>query len=98
MKKWPPKDKDEVLPYGFDWSPRKIGEAVITATTAEVLDGTVVVDLHEPGEVEDVPSGKGTVTWLSGGTPLETCEILLRAESSAGHKMEETLKIKIKER
>lgn len=98
MKKWPPKDKDERLNYGFDWSPRDIGEAVITETTAEVITGTVVVDVHEPGEVEGVASGKATVTWLIGGTPGETCELLLHAKTSGGHELDETIKIKIRER
>lgn len=98
MKKWPPKDKDERLNYGFDWSPRDIGTAVITETTAVVLIGTVVVDVHGPAEVEGVASGKGTETWLMGGTPGETNTILLHAKTNGGHELEETITIKIKER
>lgn len=98
MAKWPPKDPDEVLNYGFDWSPRDLGLATITVATAVVLEGNVVIDSCEAAEVEGVRSGQGTVTWLSGGAAGETCKIQHRAETTAGHKLDQTITIKIKER
>ncbi|MFL6864125.1 MAG: hypothetical protein ACJ8DZ_14110 [Allosphingosinicella sp.] len=101
-KKWPPKDPDEVLEYGFNWTPRKVGEDVITVTTAEVMVGDVVVDSHDVGNVTDTEvlclPGQGTVTWLSGGTAGTDCEILLRATTSSGRTLDQTMKIKIKDR
>jgi hypothetical protein len=35
--KWPPKDPDETLDYGFDWAPRTLGTDVITSTTATII-------------------------------------------------------------
>lgn len=100
MKTWPPKDPDEVLDYGFDWSPRDLGSDTIVTTTAVTVDGDVVVDSHGVGEIEGgIPeSAQATVTWLSGGTAGTTCQVLLHALTAAGRELEETLKIKIKER
>jgi hypothetical protein len=98
MKPWPAKDPEEVLDYGFDWSKRQIGEDVIVQSTAQVIEGDVVVNEHGPGPVLDCPHGQGTVTWLSGGTAGTTCLIRLHMITTSARQLEETLKIKIKER
>jgi hypothetical protein len=95
---WPFKDPEEVLDYGFDWSPRALDEDLIESTTAEVVTGDVVIDSHGVAEVEGVLTGHGTVTWLSGGTAGTACEINLHAVTAGGRELEQTLKIKIKER
>lgn len=93
MKTWPNKDPDEVLDYGFDWTPRGIGTDTIADTTAVVEVGSVVVDSHTIDS-----DGKNTTTWLSGGTEGEKCSIVLRAMTAEGRHMDETLVIKIKTR
>lgn len=100
-KRWPFKDPDEVLDYGFDWSPRGIEDDPITSITCSVVSGTIVVDSCAVGPVEGVATGYGTVTWLSGGTlsdPPEDNELLLHAETGSGRVLEQTIKIKIKTR
>lgn len=102
MRTWPTKDPEEVLDYGFNWTPRNIGEDLITATTAQVIAGDVVVDDHSVGVVVDpetpCKAGQGTVTVLSGGTTGTQCQVKLHAITSSGRELEETLKIKIKDR
>lgn len=100
-KTWPPKDPDEVLDYGFDWSPRSIDGDPITETEATLLnpdDCSVVIDRHVPGHVDGVPTGYGTITWLSGGAIGEEAQILLRATTGLGRILDQSVKIKIKER
>lgn len=99
---WPFKDPDETLAYGFNWTPRHLG--VIQSSTAVVTTGSVVVDSHGVASITDpatgvvVAAGKGTQTWLSGGTVGETCRIELTAIDDVGDIAQETVTIKIKER
>lgn len=98
MRDWPPKDPDEVLDYGFNWTPRNIGDDVIVNTTANVVVGDVVKDDHYVGLVDKAKPGQGTITVLSGGTAGTQCRIRLHAITSSGRELEETLKMKIKDR
>lgn len=93
MKTWPNKDPDEVLDYGFDWSPRGLGSDTISNSSAVVEVGSVVVDEHTIDS-----DGKNTTTWLSGGTEGEKCSIVLRAMTVKGRLLDETLTIRIKTR
>lgn len=98
-KTWPPKDPEEVLPYGFNWTPRDLGEDTIDTTTAVVVQGDVTIDSHDPGTVPKANEGQGTVTWLRGGTAGEACVINLHIVTTPrGMEFEQTVTIKIKER
>lgn len=92
---WPPKDPDEILDYPFDWSPRGLDGDTIVTTTAVRQSGDVIISAHAAGEVEGVPTGLGTVTWLRGGSDGTESQILLRAVTTAGRTLEETVSIRI---
>lgn len=93
MKNWPAKDPNEILDYGFDWSPRGLEGDTIVSFTATVQEGTVVVD-----DSSFSPTSFTTVTWLSGGVDGETCKVLLRLTTVLGRTLDETMTIKIKSR
>lgn len=90
---WPTKDPNDVLDYGFDFSPL-INDAddAIATTTAAVVSGTVVIDSHDP-----IPGSQETVTWLSGGT-VGTASIRLRATTTKGRTVDQTMSLTIAER
>ena len=93
MKTWPAKDPNEILDYGYDWSPRGLEGDTIVSFTSTVESGTVVVD-----DSVFEASNFTTITWLSGGTEGETCKVLLRLTTALGRVLDETLSIKIKSR
>ncbi len=96
---WPFKDPNDVLDYGFNWSAWLIDDDTIVSTTADVISpGTVIIDSHGQGAVDGVPSGAGTVTWLSGGTVGDTSQIELQIITAAGRTVDQTVAIKVKER
>lgn len=112
-KTWPAKDPEEVLDYGFDWSPRQLDSDTIATTTATLYTadgeegepvtlpapaGWLAIDSHEAFAVEGVAVGQSTVTWLSGGTAGETYYVNLHAVTVAGRELEQRMKIKVKER
>lgn len=97
-KKWPDKDPDEVLDYGFNWSPRGLRDDVILTVEAEVVEGSVGVDSTYVAPVEGAEAAQGTITWLSGGTAGETCLIVLHVVTRDGRHLDQTIKIKIKDR
>lgn len=82
------KDPEEIRDYGIDWS-QAIGTKTITASTWDVVSGTVVI-------VSDDHDTTTTTVRLSGGTLDETCEILNHVTLSDGEEYEETGKVKIK--
>lgn len=93
MKTWPPKDPDEILDYGFDWSLRDLEGDTIVSFASTVVEGTVVVD-----DSTFSSASLKTITWLSGGVDGETCKILLRVTTTMGRTLEQTVSIKIKTR
>lgn len=93
MKNWPPKDPNEVLDYGFDWSLRDLEGDTILTFTSTVTEGTVVV-----GDSVFSPDSLKTITWLSGGLDGETCKVELRITTALGRTLEQTVPIKIKSR
>lgn len=118
-KKWDYKAPGEILNYAFDWTPRNLGDAVITNQTAATESGTVVVESMELATDDQVTlynasvtaknardgmsipyaqNGRLTITWLSGGTVGETCEILLSIETDQGHTADQTVTIQVKAR
>lgn len=91
---WPDKDPDDVLDYGLDVS-ALIGDDsdALASTQAVVVSGSVVVSQHSA-----VTGKQVTVTWLSGGTAGESCSVRVRATTTFGRKIDQTVLIKIAER
>lgn len=95
---WESKDPNAVLPRGFNWSPKRWGDDVITAVDATVESGTVVVNASSVAPAGYVPGarpGQGTLHWLSGGTNGETCTIRLRVSTRDGRTDDQTMSILI---
>lgn len=84
MKKiYPAKDPDEVLKYGFNWTPRNIGTEVITTINITIVAGAILVLDSAVEEVPNARTGQGTTFILSGGVNGEMCELLLHVETDA---------------
>ncbi len=86
-KVYPPKDPDETLPYGFNWTPRNIGEQQITSIDVDIVSGTITNPsnaVDTDGSVIGARQGQGSVHVFAGGTPGETCEILYTVETDGG--------------
>jgi hypothetical protein len=84
------KDPDERLDYEADYSRWLPGTDTIASATAEIAEGTAVIDAVEPSDA-------AVRIWVSGGTPGETCRITIRATTVQGRIKEAALRIKIKE-
>lgn len=101
MKKvYPPKDPQETLPYGFNWSPRDIGSQRIVTINATVVSGTITIPTSQVGEVPGAQSGQGTVHVISGGADGEMAEIRLTATTDAvpANIMEQTVYLPIRQK
>lgn len=111
VQAWPPKDPNEILDYGYDWSPRMVAGDEITGTPTAVVvtsatDMTpltpgapnIVVDSSNKATLTGRPTNQGQITWLSGGTHDTDYFILLRAVTVGGRHMDQTMKIKVKTR
>ena len=90
MKTWPPKDPDEYLEYGFNWSKELKGGATIASSMWFVPEGITA----ENDEFSPVV----TKIWLSGGTLFERYELTNRVVTSRGEIMDQTARIRIKAR
>lgn len=77
---WPDKDPAEVLWYGFNWTPKRLGQSSIASVVADVDVGDVSV-LQSVGNTRVTGSreGQGSLHLLSGGTTDTDCEIVLTA-------------------
>lgn len=93
MDRWPYKDPEEKLDYGFDWASKRLedGETIITSTW-EVEEGTVEM---AASPAPSVSSGV-TKVWLEGGTLDETCIITNHIVTSVGRERDWSAKLKIK--
>lgn len=91
--RWPFKDPDEVLDYVFDWSPRGITGDPIASIVSTTTAGSIHVDSSLAN-----PDGFTTTTWLSAGTVDTDCTIQLRATTTAGRVLDQTMNIAIKTR
>lgn len=85
---WPFKDPDEVLDYDVDWSLR-LDTDTIASFTPSVASGDVTIDSSDF-------TNTVTKVWLSGGTT--DCEVLNRIVTAGGRTMDQTVKLKIKDR
>jgi len=90
---FPFKDMDEVLDYVLDWSDR------LGADTISGSDWEFAVDPDYALNIDSETNAAQTTTvWLSGGTPGQTYEITNRITTAGGRTMDQTAKIKIKEK
>lgn len=87
---WPDKDPHEVLDYDHDHKP-KTGDDPVIQSTAEVVQGDVEVDFTE--HFNGVQK-----TWLRGGTDGSKCIIRLFVTTRDGRKIEEPVRIRIREK
>lgn len=87
---WPFKDPNEVLDYGVDWSARLAGDTIaISAFT--VIAGDVAIN-------SNTNTTSATKVWLSGGTAGTDCTILNRITTAGGRTMDQTMRLKIRDR
>jgi hypothetical protein len=87
-----PKDPNEVLDYTVDWTTRLDGDVIDTSTwilkSGDVTIGAMSFD-----------GGSGvTKVWLSAGTVGVASEVTNRITTAGGRTMDQTIKIKIKEK
>lgn len=97
-KVYPHKDPDEVLKYGFNWSPRNIGTERITIFNATVQTGSITIQQTAVAEVPNARDGQGTTFTVSGGADGEMCEILLQATTDAGSILQATVYLPIRQK
>lgn len=92
--KWPFKDPDEVLDYVVDWETRLDGDTISTSDWA-----ITPVSATDP-LTEDSASNTTTraTIWLSGGLLDEIYEITNTIVTVGARTMEQTVKLKIKEK
>ena len=86
---FPFKDPNEVLDYVVDWSERLSGDTIANSSWT-----------MPPGITKDSDSRTTTTTtiWLSGGTIGESYSMVCRIVTAGGRTMDQTCKIKIKEK
>lgn len=86
---WPDKDPDEVLDYEMDWSARILTDTISTSTW-----------IVPTGITKNSDSNTTTTTtiWLSGGTAGNTYEFTNRIVTAGGRTMDESVKLKCKEK
>ena len=91
---WPFKDPNEVLDYAIDWTARLVGGDTITDSEWSIVDTdpTLTIDAEELD-----PAGMTTV-WLAGGTVGTTYHVLNRITTLGGRTMDQTVRLKVKEK
>lgn len=82
-KRWPFKDPDETLWYTFNWTPRRLGQGLITDVQATVENGDVTITDSEVAQVPGSRVGQGTRHRITGGTVGDN-EINLHIEVDGG--------------
>jgi len=91
-KTWPFKDPNEVLDYQVEWVSRLLNENIltsvwtITGSDAALLQGSTSID------------GTKTIVWLSGGTLNVTYSLTNRITTDGLRTMDQTVRLKIKEK
>jgi hypothetical protein len=86
---WPDKDPDEVLDYSLNWSPRLDSDTIATSTW--VVPAGITKN-------SDTNTTTTTTIWLSSGVASTTYDILNRITTAGGRTMDQTVKLKVKER
>lgn len=88
------KDPDEVLDYQINWAVRlDVNDIVTVSDWLEPTPDTLTIDDERLSE-----DGKVTTVWFSGGVVGTTYKITNRVVTVAGRTMDQTIKVKIKER
>jgi hypothetical protein len=87
VKHWSPKDPDEVLDYGIDWSQRLAGD-IIDTSTFTVPSGIVMNSQSHTNTT--------TTIWLSGGSEGVSYDILNRIVTNGSRTMDRTVGLRIK--
>ncbi len=85
----PFKDPDEVLDYVLDWSPRILADTIVTSTW--IVPSGITKD-------SDSTTTTATTIWLSGGTIGTAYVLTNRIITADGRTMDQSCKIKIKEK
>ncbi len=86
MLSWPPKDPDEYLDYGIDWSAR-VGSDQIVGSDWDIPDPLV-------GSVFEA-TNTFTSLWLAGGEVGKTYTITNHVTTAGGRLMDQSVKLKI---
>jgi hypothetical protein len=86
---WPYKDKDEVLDYVIDWAARLSNDIIFSSTW--IVPTGIVMDSNSNTD-------SSTTIWLHGGTIGSTYELLNRIVTTGGRTMDQSVKLKIKEK
>lgn len=89
MLTWPNKDPDEVLDYELDWSVR-LGTDTISTSTWIVPTGIT--------KNSDTSDSTSATIWLSGGTAGESYTFTNRITTTGGRTMDESVKLKVKDK
>ena len=88
LLKWPPKDPDEVLDYGIDWTARLAGDTIISS-------GWIII----PDEVtkdSDIYTETSTTIWVSGGTLGASPSVTNRIVTAGGRTMDQSVILPIR--
>ena len=103
MKKWPPKDPDEVLDYEIDWSdpdaPRlATGDTIASSTwlAGDPLSQTWPAETGWLVKDSDTTTTTKSIIWLSGGTLGETYALTCRITTAQGRTHDCSVKLQIK--
>ena len=83
---WPPKDPDEVLDYGLDWTGRLEGDFILES---EWLDRGLL------GIITGWYDSTRTKVWIEGGEPDTTYFVTNRVWTARGCVMDQTVLISI---
>jgi len=89
---WPPKDPDEVLDYGINWSELIDEGDEISASTWVVPTG-----ITKNSDTFDAPTSTTTI-WLSSGTIGTTYELTNRIVTAGGRTRDQSVRLKVKEK
>lgn len=92
MLVWPPKDPDEVLDYGVDWSERLNGDTISTASFTLTTAAGMTVDesQHDSNTI--------SIATLSGGTAGLRGKVLCQITTADGQTLQQTATILVKAR
>lgn len=91
--KWPDKDPNDVLDYVVDWTAR------LDPDTDTIQSSSWIVPTGITRDTDLVMAGnKKTKIWLSGGTAGTTYSFVNRIVTTGGRTMDQTVKIKVKEK
>jgi len=91
--KWPFKDSNEILDYTVDWTDR-LSDTDSIATSTFTISGPDSLLIQQSNSF----IAKKTTIWMSGGTIKKTYSILNRVTTVEGRTMDQTVKLKIKEK